>query len=45
MWHVLREPELAELAALAAARRTTLRCACGQLEYDRASRTVRERIT
>jgi hypothetical protein len=42
-WHVLNPVELAELAALAQARRSTLRCQCGAVEYDPASRTVRER--
>lgn len=42
-WHVLRYPELAELAELAKAQHTTLRCRCGAVEYDPASRTVRER--
>lgn len=40
--HVLNPVELAELAALARAQRTTLRCRCGAVEYDPASRTVRE---
>jgi hypothetical protein len=42
---VLRDIELVELATLAAARKTTVRCFCGGVEYDPASRTVRERTT
>jgi len=42
-WGVLRDIELNELSALAAARKTTVRCLCGAVEYDPASRTVRER--
>lgn len=41
-WAPLRPHELAELGALAAARRETLRCQCGAVEYDRVSRMVRE---
>lgn len=41
-WNVARPHELAELAALATARHETLRCQCGAVEYDPASRTVRE---
>ena len=43
VWAKLTVQELAEWGALAKAHRTTLRCRCGAVEYDPASRTVRER--
>ena len=42
-WGVLSQIELAELGALATANKTTVHCICGGVEYDPASRTVRER--
>lgn len=44
-WGVLTDIELAELGVLATAHKTTVRCYCGAVEYDPASRTVRERTT
>jgi len=43
VWAKLNPSELAEWGALALSHRTTLRCRCGAVEYDPASRTVRER--